>query len=445
MNNFNGIALIVNGLIVGVRVFTWRVSGVKCMAVLASILSAIVLVFCSICILRSIISIIGIIAKSYSRVWVKPGIKQLNPHRLVDVLIVIPLYLECKRDIEVVLESIARQVYPKDHIMVVIVVEEGDRETLSNVYSVLCGSRVIRSIRDRVIVLKKPPPRTSKASAVNYAVKTVNYGSVVCILDGGDILKDRYHIARAVTLVNEGYDIIGSQVLRVGSSIIGKLSYLDTLVWVKIGLPSTMHILGVPLVSGEGLFIRRDVLERIGGLPQQILAEDAYLAIPVFNYNFKVGFLASRVYESTPANIANLVKQRLRWYRGHLQCLKLALESRGISLVGKVKLILAYSSPIVVASIAIAYTYVALTLVTSTYSTIPLALSLLVIVSTYTAPLYILGITPRRLRKILILLPLYWLFLSVISVLTLIPTLKIEWYKTVRSRHPLHYKLARAT
>lgn len=415
------------------------------MAVLASILSAIVLVFCSICILRSIISIIGIIARSYGRVWVKPSVKQLNPHRLVDVLIVVPLYLERKRDIEVVLESIAGQVYPKDRIMVVIVVEEGDRETLNNVYSVLCRNRIVRSIRDRIIVLRKPPPRTSKASAVNYAVKTVNYGNVVCILDGGDILRDKYHIARAVTLVSEGYDIIGSQVLRVGSSIIGKLSYLDTLVWVRVGLPSTMHILGVPLVSGEGLFVKRDVLEHIGGLPQQILAEDAYLAIPVFNYGFRVGFLASKVYESTPANIANLVKQRLRWYRGHLQCLKLVLESKGISLVGKVKLILAYSSPIVVASIAIAYIYVALTLIAPIYNTIPFTLSLLVIVSTYTAPLYILGITPGRLRKILILLPLYWLFLSVVSVLTLIPTLRIEWYKTVRSRHPLHYRLVRVT
>ena len=390
--------------------------------------------FYLLCILRSILSIISIITNSYRKLWRKP-IVHSNPHepKILNILVIVPLYIEEEYDIKVTLESIAKQKYPKNSLLVAIVVEEEDKRTIDNVYRVLnYENLLLNRIKDRIIILKKPPPRTSKASAINYVIKNVEYGDVICILDGGDYLVDEYHMARAVSLINKGYDVVGSQVLRLGESIIGKLSYLDTLIWVKIGLPSIASILGIPLVSGEGLFIRRKTLQRIGYLPPNLLTEDAYLAIPSLHFNIKVAHLDSKVYESTPANILSLVKQRLRWYKGHLQCLLIALKQRGISLLGKAKLILAYCNPLIITSVLIAYIYALLTLVGVFPYTLLFPCSIIVILSTYTAPLYTLNIVPKRVRKITILLPFYWLFLSLVSTTALIYPLKIKWYKTLR-------------
>lgn len=395
------------------------------------IASTLIFIVYMLSIIRSIISIIGVIVNVYDRVWRDDPILFNGGTPLPRILVILPMYKESEADIKATLNSVYNQDYPRDLMRIVIVVEQDDEKTLDNIAKIV--NRLHESYRDIISVLIKPRTRKNKAAAVNYVLKHVVFGDVVAIYDGGDIVLDKKQFLKAVMKFNEGYDVIGSRVFRVGKGVIGRLVFFDTLIWIKIGLPSLAKILGTPIVSGEGLFLKRSFIEKIGGLPE-VLTEDAFLTIYAEKYGAKIYLLPSNVYEASPANILSLVKQRLRWYRGHIECLLFVLKEKGIKLTSRVKLLITYSNPLLIASIAIAYIYMFYSILTSTYTIISL-LSFLIILSTLTAPIYILPDVQRDQWKKLFLLPTYWLFLGVIAFIALTLPIRVDWYRTERRQY----------
>ncbi|WFO75266.1 glycosyltransferase family 2 protein [Desulfurococcaceae archaeon MEX13E-LK6-19] len=388
---------------------------------------------------RSIISIIGILTNVYYKVWHSEDIGLLNGGQLPRILVILPLFRESESDIQTTLESIFRQDYPHNLLKIVIVVEQDDEATLKNVVKVI--SSFPQSNKGNISVLIKPGVRKGKATAVNYVLNNVKFGDIVAIYDGGDVVYDKQQFLKAALKINEGYDIVGSRVFRTGKGIIGRLVFFDTLIWIKIGLPSLAKILKTPLVSGEGLFLKRSFIEKIGGLPES-LTEDAFLTIYAEKLGAKIHLLSSDVYEASPANISSLVRQRLRWYRGHIDCFLYVIKSKGISFTSRIKLLLTYSNPLLIASIALAYIALFVMLMLNIYN-IVLLLSFLIVLSTLSAPLYILPDIEHRHRKQLLLLPIYWFFLGIIAFIALTLPAKIGWYKTERRQH-VDYKFLHA-
>jgi len=79
----------------------------------------------------------------------------------------------------------------------------------------------------------------------------------------------------------------------------------------------------IPL-GGNTVFIRRDLLERIGGWDEHCLTEDAEigLRLSVLGEPIRVVYDAQYVTrEETPTSIASFIKQRTRWQQGFLQVL----------------------------------------------------------------------------------------------------------------------------
>ncbi len=392
--------------------------------------TSIVLIIYLLSITRSIISIVGILTNVYYKVWRSEDIGLLNGGRLPRILVILPLFRESESDIQTTLESIFRQDYPHNLLKIIIVVEQDDETTLKNVAKVISS---FHQNNNNISILIKPGARKGKATAVNYVLNNVKFGDIIAIYDGGDVVYDRHQFLKAALKINEGYDIVGSRVFRTGRGIIGRLVFFDTLIWIKIGLPSLAKILKTPLVSGEGLFLKRSFVEKIGGLPES-LTEDAFLTIYAEKLGAKIHLLSSDVYEASPANISSLVRQRLRWYRGHIDCFLYVIKSKGISFTSRIKLLLTYSNPLLIASIALAYIALSVMLMLGIYN-IVLFLSLLIVLSTLSAPLYILPEIEHGHRKQLFLLPIYWFFLGIIAFIALTLPAKIGWYKTERRQH----------
>src|SRR6185295_5944124 len=119
---------------------------------------------------------------------------------------------------------------------------------------------------------------------------------------------------------------------------------IDTAFWFRKYLPFVLGLAkGMPL-SGEGLFVRRSVLNEVGGFPE-VLTEDAYLGIMLTERNKRFGLLSSVITEKAPRNVRAHFVQRLRWNRGYLTCLARLWRSP-LSLKRKLAMSLPFVTPL---------------------------------------------------------------------------------------------------
>lgn len=368
------------------------------------------------------------------------------------VSILVPLYMEKPESIMRTIMSISRQKYPRDLFDVWLIVEEDDIDTLVGAKSAL-EYLAMRGIRSHLHIVRGR--RTSKARALNSVINAVDC-DIVAIYDADDTF-DENQLANAVELImSRGYDAVGVRVYRYRDSLLGRLLYIDTIIWYEVILGFLKRAgFHVPL-SGEGLYIRRSVLKDLGGFPDR-LAEDAYLSLLLFEKGYKIGLLDSYVVESAPIGLSDHIRQRIRWYRGHLECLaRIILHSSGRRLRASIS----YLGPVIAltsliastTSIFITSSYIArgstnggTTTGEDLYSgsvllSIPQYHLLVLILIEGIIPVLIVAIAilnhrgPRKGASLLpyvVIMPIYWILIS----LATIPAIffrNIKWYKTRR-------------
>jgi cellulose synthase/poly-beta-1,6-N-acetylglucosamine synthase-like glycosyltransferase len=73
-------------------------------------------------------------------------------------------------------------------------------------------------------------------------------------------------------------------------------------------------------LNGTCQFIRRSILEELGGWNEKSLAEDMELSLRLAEQDYKVRYASDvRTYEETPNGILGVVNQRTRWFRGNIE------------------------------------------------------------------------------------------------------------------------------
>jgi len=347
--------------------------------------------------------------------------------------------------IMVTMKSIARQTYPKKLLEVVLVVEPDDRSTKDLI------PRVLEFLGEHGIsyrVVESDGRVKLKGHALNCALKTVE-ADVVAVYDADDVFPED-QVEKAVALIEQGYDAVGTRVYRRRNTILGSFLLLDTFIWYNVFLPFFCAVAGAFPFSGEGLFVKRSAIEAVGGFPE-VLTEDAYLSILMAEKGLKSALLDSEVEELAPKGWKSAVKQRLRWNRGYAQCLFRLLRA-GISLKVKLGLLAAYWAPAVCASSLITSTF--FTLYWATWAFAPhitfvapwmnapiytrgfyywsaILAYLLTAVLIYTVAYVIAGGRFERLAPYVITLPLYWMFLGLVALLTPFAPSK-KWLRTER-------------
>ncbi|MFH0897318.1 MAG: glycosyltransferase, partial [Candidatus Bathyarchaeota archaeon] len=324
-------------------------------------------------------SFFSINTKLRQKVWVRPLLSVDAP-----LCLIIPLYKEDTTSIVKTFTSLADQDYSRNLVRVVVVVEKDDDLTLNSVRDELF---ILNEAGFKVEVVLKPPPRSTKASAINY-VLALTKEQVIGIYDGGDVIVDKQQLRRAVALLATGCEGVGVKVIRGGNSVLSTFSMVDTTMWCDVTLPALTRILNTTLLSGEGLFLRKDALDALGGFPES-LTEDAHLSLLFAQHGMKMFLLDSFIYEGAPLGWSNLIRQKLRWHKGEFICLRKTLTAP-LPIRRKVALVLAYSAPMVL--IAIAFSYLTIILFMLAPQAVPSFLlwwSYFVALTTLTAPIYL--------------------------------------------------------
>lgn len=367
------------------------------------------------------LSIFSIKAKLRQKVWKKSSTESSN-----SLCLLIPLYKEDVASVVKTFSSLAKQEYPPNLVSIIIVVERDDDPTQKIVQNQL---PVLAEAGFKVTVIVKPPPRSTKASALNYVLPLVKE-PVIGVYDGGDVILDKQQLHRAVSLLYSGCDGVGVKVIRGGKGATSLFSWVDTNMWCDVTLPAVSLLLESPLLSGEGLFLRREALASIGGFPDS-LTEDAHLTLLFAQQGLKMFLLDSTIYEGAPRDLSVLFRQKLRWHKGNFLCLRKTLTSR-LPVKRKAALAISYSAPLVL--VAIALSFIILVLYMFIPNIIPEFLfywSLLVALTTFTAPFYLSMEKYAVSLSTTILLPIYWFLIGLLTLYALICP-RISWYKTLR-------------
>lgn len=102
------------------------------------------------------------------------------------------------------------------------------------------------------------------------------------------------------------------------ANVLARCFALDYAAWFRVVLPALIAFdLPVPL-GGTTLFLRRQVIEDIGGWDAHNVTEDAELGMTLYRRGHRVCLIDTTTYEEANCRAIPWVKQRSRWLKGYL-------------------------------------------------------------------------------------------------------------------------------
>ena len=205
--------------------------------------------------------------------------------------------------------------YPHDRLDVILLLEEGDDETL----------RAVRAAGPipyvRVVLVPFGRPQT-KPKACNYGL-TYARGELVTIYDAED-RPEPLQLRRAVAAFRRLDSSVGCLQAQLNyhnaeQNIITRWFTAEYLAWFSGLLPALVAQNAPVPLGGTSMHVKRDVLERAGGWDPHNVTEDADLGMRLHRLGQRTLVLGSTTFEEANSDFVNWIKQRSRWYKGYLQ------------------------------------------------------------------------------------------------------------------------------
>jgi cellulose synthase/poly-beta-1,6-N-acetylglucosamine synthase-like glycosyltransferase len=270
--------------------------------------------------------------------WDQPERLKLTagPDQLRDPELSFTVLMPARGEEAVIGDTIARvwaANYPRELLKIVVICQRDDLATIAAVHREIdalrehphVGDRFARYVSPRIqlAIYGDPPFNKPHALSVGYAAAS---DDVIAIFDAeDDVHKDIFRVVNTVIL-DEDVGVVqgGVQLMNFRDHWFSVFNCLEYFFYFKSKLHFNASAGMVPL-GGNTVFIRRDLVERVGGWDTGCLTEDADigLRLSVAGEPIRVVYDGRWVTrEETPHTVRALVKQRTRWHQGFLQILK---------------------------------------------------------------------------------------------------------------------------
>jgi len=231
--------------------------------------------------------------------------------------IIVPVKDE-ERVVERLLNGLLKLDYPPEK-REIIVVEDGSLDKTVEIcreYS-KCYLGQVRLVRRSV--------SNGKPSALNHALKHVR-GEIVGVFDADNVPEPDI-LMRAVKYFQDPSTtaVQGKQCsINADENMLTKfISYEESVRYETYLRGKDVLNLFVPL-TGSCYFVRRSVLEEVGGWDSESLSEDTELSARLTERGYKIRYASDvRSWQENPANLPQLFRQRTRWFRG---CMEVSLK-----------------------------------------------------------------------------------------------------------------------
>src|SRR5579875_3270671 len=257
-------------------------------------------------------------------IWEKPENAWLNhaPTVYRDPCLSFTIMLPARHEEAVYRETIQKVYdlnYPKELMQILAICREDDPGTIAE------AQAKIEELGDpnvQLVVFNDTP--INKPHGLNLALQ-VSHGDVVTIFDAEDEPHPDILNIINTTMLNENVDVVqsGVQLMNHNTKWFCFLNVLEYFFWFK----SSLHFFarcGMTPLGGNTVFLKRQLLQQLGGWDHTTLTEDADLGIRLCIAKARVRILYDDEFvtkEEPPHTIEQFIKQRTRWNQGFIQIL----------------------------------------------------------------------------------------------------------------------------
>ena len=257
-------------------------------------------------------------------IWEKPENAWLNhaPTVYRDPCLSFTIMLPARHEEAVYRETIQKVYdlnYPKELMQILAICREDDPGTITE------AQYKIEELGDpnvQLVIFNDTP--INKPHGLNLALQ-VAHGDVVTIFDAEDEPHPDILTIINTTMLNDDVDVVqsGVQLMNHNTKWFCFLNVLEYFFWFK----SSMHFfarIGMTPLGGNTVFVRRELMEQLGGWDETCLTEDADLGIRLSLSHARMRIIYDDEFvtrEETPHTIEQFIKQRTRWNQGFIQIL----------------------------------------------------------------------------------------------------------------------------
>lgn len=231
--------------------------------------------------------------------------------------IVVPIKDE-EKVIDRLVGSLLKIDYPSEKLEIVLV-EDG---SVDKTYGICADYAEKFPAKVRLL---RQPVSNGKPSALNYALRHLQ-GEIVAVFDAdnvpsSDILRKaaEYFDRSSIAAVQGRVCSINGQ-----ESMLSKfISYEESVRYGTYLNGKDVLSLFVPL-TGSCYFVRKSVLDVVGGWNDESLSEDTELSAKLIEGGHRIKYASDlRSWQENPSNFGQLFRQRARWFRG---CMEVSLK-----------------------------------------------------------------------------------------------------------------------
>lgn len=239
-----------------------------------------------------------------------------------DVIFVVPCLNE-ERVIAASLERLVELDHPRVHVLVV---DDGSDDSTAAIVRAHPDARV--SLLQRTL----PNARQGKGEALNAAVRHIEAGGVAPYEDPGDVVvcvvdadgrMEPQALAEVLPLFADprlGAVQIGVRINNRQQNVLARMQDIEFVLYTEVFQRGRRHLGSVGL-GGNGQFVRLSALLSLGPAPwSRSLSEDLDLGVRLLIGGWHTDFCStSAVHQQGLVDARRWVKQRTRWFQGHLQ------------------------------------------------------------------------------------------------------------------------------
>ena len=209
--------------------------------------------------------------------------------------------------------------YPKNLVQVLALLREHDTGTIK-----VAQEKLRQLHASNIQLLITNDKHGGKPHQLNLGLKVAT-GDIVTIFDAEDEPHPDILQVINTTFLNETVDVVqsGVQLMNHNTKWFCFLNVLEYFFWFK----SSLHFFarcGMTPLGGNTVFMRRRLMQHLGGWDHTTLTEDADLGIRLCIAKANVRILYDDEFvtkEETPHTIEQFIKQRTRWNQGFIQIL----------------------------------------------------------------------------------------------------------------------------
>jgi len=243
------------------------------------------------------------------------------------ISVIIPAYRE-ENILDNMFSKVVKLRYDKNRIQWIFALEPDDKLTISKLRELAevieekDGLPIKISYKDRIIYIAyNESGLKTKPAALNEALK-IAIGEVIGVYDAEDIpQEDHAEIAAEIFMNEKNVSIV--QFSRIAAVNYG--NWLERGQKVEFEIFREIYIkmskkLGFAPILGSGYYIRRSVLEKIGGWHPLHPTEDIDLTYRIlkFNNEYRIIIVDKPTITQAVPTLKQFVKQRLRWLKGEI-------------------------------------------------------------------------------------------------------------------------------